>query len=127
MNARGYSGSALSAGTYWDCREVAKVRLAHDTDVNVQGGDYSHTLQAVAASGNDHLVKLLIDNGAEVDAKGGCFGYALQAASYWARVEVVKVLLDNDAAVDAQGELYGSALDEALNPAFTNPVTVTDG
>jgi ankyrin repeat protein len=50
-------------------------------DINAQGGEYGHALQAAASKGNEAVVRLLVDSGADVNAQGGRYGNALQAAA----------------------------------------------
>jgi ankyrin repeat protein len=62
-------------------------------DVNAEGGEYGHPLQAAATKGSVDVAKLLLDTGSDVNAKGKYYRYALQAAAYKGNVDLVKLLL----------------------------------
>ncbi|ORY14382.1 hypothetical protein BCR34DRAFT_231296 [Clohesyomyces aquaticus] len=94
-------------------RDMVKVLLDKDADVNAQGGDYGNALQAASYRGHEAVVTMLLDKDADVNAQGGHYGNALQAASYRGHEAMVKMLLDKDADVNAQGGLYGNALQAA--------------
>lgn len=52
-----------------------------DADENAQSGQYGSALQAAAAKGHEHIVRLLLNKGAEVATQGRYNGNALQAAA----------------------------------------------
>jgi ankyrin repeat protein len=81
--------------------------------VNGRGGYYGNPLQVASYSGNEKVVRLLLDNNADVNAQGGFHGNALQAASYRGYDEIVRLLLDKKADVNAQGGECGNALQAA--------------
>ncbi|PVH91840.1 ankyrin [Periconia macrospinosa] len=79
-----------------DLRNLLKMLLEKDADVNAQGGYYGNALQAASYRGHE--------------AVDGQYGNALYAASSEGHEAVVRMLLDKDADVNAQGGHYGSAL-----------------
>ncbi|KIX08660.1 uncharacterized protein Z518_03317 [Rhinocladiella mackenziei CBS 650.93] len=93
--------------------EICVRILQRNVDVNDQGGQYGHALQAASSRGHEKVVKMLVDAGADVNAQGGYYGSALQAASFCGYEKVVKVLVDAGTDVNAQGGYYGSALQAA--------------
>ncbi|KAF1955322.1 ankyrin, partial [Byssothecium circinans] len=94
-------------------RNVVKLLLNKDADVNAQGGEYGNALQVASSRGHEQIVKLLLDKDADVNAQGGRYGNALQAASFRGHEQIVKLLLDKDADVNAQDGEYGNALQAA--------------
>lgn len=73
-------------------RDVVKLLLDKDADVNAQDGYYGNALQAASSEGHEAVVKLLLDKDAEVNAQGGWYGNALQAASLGGHEAVMKLL-----------------------------------
>ena len=73
-------------------------------------------LHAAARSGNESLVRLLIQHDADVNIQGGYWHSALQAAAGMAQASsapIVKLLLENNADPHALGGHYGDALQAA--------------
>lgn len=75
--------------------EVTRLLLEEGADVNAQGENYGHALQAASVNGHEAVVRLLLEKGAHVNAQGGDYGHALQAASASGHEAVVRLLLDN--------------------------------
>jgi ankyrin repeat protein len=53
---------------------VVRLLIDRGADVNTQGGEYGHALQAAALVGHEAVVRLLVDRGADVNAQGGYYG-----------------------------------------------------
>jgi ankyrin repeat protein len=117
IHAKDNSGrTPLAYAAEYGHREVAKLLLEKNADVNAQGGDYRdyrNALQAASLGGHEQVVRLLLEKNAEVNAPGGFYGNALQAASLEGHEQVVKLLLEKNADVNAQGRHYGNALQAA--------------
>ncbi|RDW58861.1 hypothetical protein BP6252_13337 [Coleophoma cylindrospora] len=80
---------------------------------------YRNPLQAAASSGNEPVVRLLLEKGAEVNAQGGQYGNALQAAAaaFGDNEAVVRLLLEKGAEVNAQGGEFGGQYGNAIQAA----------
>jgi ankyrin repeat protein len=81
----------------------------------VLAAKFSDMLQAVAASGDDVVVRLLLEKGANIDAHGGHYDTTLYAASYKGYEAVVRLLLEEGANVNAWAGSYGTALQTAAS------------
>lgn len=56
----GWYGSALQAASLTD-KQMVRLFLDHDADVNAQGGEYVNTFWEVIHHGEDAMVRLLAD------------------------------------------------------------------
>ena len=92
---------------------IVRLLLDRGADVNAQGGEYGHALQAAVSQKSEVIVRLLLDRGADINAQGGVYGNALQAAASYGSEVIVRLLLDQGADINAQGGEYGNALQAA--------------
>jgi hypothetical protein len=105
--------SALYYASLGGLMNQVEALIAHNVNVNAQGGGYGNALQAASSGGHEKIVQMLLDKGADVNAQGGICGNALQAASSGGHEKIVQMLLDKGADVNAQGGDYGNALQAA--------------
>lgn len=91
--------------------KVFKLQYSHLEDPKSEDSKVqcASALQAVAAIGNEPMVRLLLDHGADVNAKGGIYSGAIHAAAYKDQETVVRLLLDYGADINALGPV-GTAL-----------------
>jgi hypothetical protein len=78
-------------------------------DINAQGGEFGHALQAASFGGHLAIIELLLSKGADINAQGGRFGHALQAASFRGYSAIVELLLSKGADINAQGVRFCNA------------------
>ena len=104
----------LYVACFYGLTEVSVLMLAHEVDVNAQGGFYGNALRAASSHGHEGTVRLLLEYGADVNAQGGFLSNALQAAISRGHKGIVRLLLEHGADVNAQGGFYGSALQAGL-------------
>ncbi|KAI9771021.1 MAG: hypothetical protein M1839_002989 [Geoglossum umbratile] len=69
-----------------------------------------NSLAAAAISGNERVLRHLIENGADINARHKYFGVAICAAAFSERREIVKLLLD----AGADGNMAGSPNEHGL-------------
>ncbi|KAL9067842.1 MAG: hypothetical protein Q9157_006683 [Trypethelium eluteriae] len=93
-------------------------------NVNIQGGYHGNALQAASYTGQQEIVKILMEKGADVNAQGGACYNALQAALYKGQQEIVKMLLEKGADVNARGGMFGSALQAANSQRHQTIVSI---
>ena len=103
----------LSYATTWPNLKVAEKLLQKMAEHSNPDDNLNSALRSASASGQEQMVKLLLDYHADVNAQDDNSGTALSEASYAGEVSIVKLLLERGADVNAQGEEYGNALQEA--------------
>ena len=74
-----------------------RVDMITGSNVKYENGGYGTALQVAAASGDESIVRLLLEYGADVNAQGGHYGNVLQAAVRENNDSMVRLLLDKDA------------------------------
>lgn len=113
-------GNALQAAAFDGSLGIIESLLAHNVDVNKQGGDYGTALQAAALYGHEDIARKLLDHGAHVNTSQpvGRYGSALQAAACSQSSELVQLLIDHGADVNAYGGHYGSAIMAAVDESM---------
>ncbi|KAJ7321268.1 ankyrin repeat-containing domain protein [Mycena albidolilacea] len=75
---------------------------------------YGTALYHASRTGNEAIVKLLIEHGADINADGGEHGSALQAALWNGQEGVARLLIEHGAKFKAEGGEYGTALQVAV-------------
>ncbi|KAH0556219.1 hypothetical protein GP486_005853, partial [Trichoglossum hirsutum] len=92
-------------------------------DVNTPRGQECTLLRAASISGNESLVKMLLQRGANVNDHD-YFGYgnAIQAAAREGFGAIVRILLENGANVNGEGNYWGSALQAATFNGHTEVI-----
>ena len=78
--------------------------MERGAEVNSQGGQYGHALQAASFRGHEKVVSMLLERGADVNAQGGEYGNPLAAASSEGHEKVIEMLVDRGA--------YSQSLDD---------------
>src|SRR3977135_2608800 len=96
-------------GRYCRERHVPMVLLEKDVDVNSQSGYCSSPSQAVATSGNEVVVRLLLNNGGDANTFGGFYGSGLGAAV--SEGYIVQLLLENGVDVSVLGKFFRNPLE----------------
>jgi ankyrin repeat protein len=85
--------------------QLTDLLITNGANINERppAGRFGNALQAAAWSGNESIVRLLLDRGADINAQGGRCGNALQAAAYRGYESIAQLLLDRGADINAQG------------------------
>lgn len=114
-----YSTALQAACVSGDENFVSKL-LAHNADVNIQGGRFGNALQAAAFGGHDDIVGQLLFAGADANASGGAHHSALQAAasSPNRNPAVVLLLLSHGAPVERDEKIGGLILNWAATLGY---------
>lgn len=74
-------------------------------------------LRQAAASGQNEVIKLLLDTeltDVSIDAQGGFYGTAIQAASFACKETTVELLLSRNADINVTGGIFGNAIRVAI-------------
>ena len=74
-------------------------------------------LRQAAASGQNEVIKLLLDTDltdVSIDAQGGFYGTAIQAASFAGKETTVELLLSRNADINMTGGIFGNAIRAAI-------------
>lgn len=113
MLTRDRYGNALTAACHDGTIKIVEALLGKGADVNAPDG---YALQAAAAQGHLHVVKLLLEHDAWIDnlSEKHDAGRALQAACNNSHIEIVKLLLDNG----ANANLGGGSFDRPIFAAI---------
>ena len=90
-----------------DYRELAKLLLAHEADVNAQD-KYGYTpLHSAADAGNEQVAKILLDKTADINKQDNMGDTPLHVAAYEYKISVVNILLSYKVDVNKKN-LYGA-------------------
>jgi ankyrin repeat protein len=82
----------------------------HSANIHLAGGKYGSALQAAAISGDEEVVRLLLNHKANPNLLGGEFGSPIAAAAAYGNVVAVETLLEHGANASTTGVgRYGSA------------------
>ena len=120
-----HAPGVLAEATTWDYKlrwachagDMDKVQaaLAHSPDINSIGGICGTPLLAACYSGNEELVRLLVEkHDADVNRQGGLFGTPLRAAAFCGHEAIVRYLIYKSASPNVHDGIRGSALCAAL-------------
>lgn len=89
------------------------------SDFNAIEPTYGTLLAAAAQSGEEALVKQVLDWGLDPNIEGGRFHTPLQAAAHSGNTEVLRMILSKNARVGKQGGFYNTALVAAAEKGST--------
>lgn len=112
LNLRSRNGdSALMIASYKSNKRAVEKLLANRAEVNQQGWTALHY---GAASGNNDIVRMLLDRSAYIDAESPNGTTPIMMAARGGHILTVKLLLDEGADASLKNELGMSAIDFAL-------------
>jgi len=107
-------GDELCSAIISDDLPKLKDLLDDYENVDARCRKYGTPLQAAVATGNDKIVRLLLEHGANPSSKGGKYGSPLIAATVGKRRAITRILLKHRADVFASHPQYVNALYQAV-------------
>ncbi|KAJ3817527.1 ankyrin repeat-containing domain protein, partial [Lentinula raphanica] len=112
----------LQLAAYMGNKDIVRLFLENDANVNAQAGHCGFPLYAAAFRGHKEIIELLLQNKADIDAQDRFHGSAIQAAAAEGYKDIIELLLKNGADVNAQGGPYESAIQAAAARGHTDVV-----
>ena len=104
-NKGGLAYTALHTAIEHNRKELIKILLERDADIELQEDNGKSPLMLACEDGKTEYAEILIKNGADINAHGNDFDYRwtpLIFAAYRGKIDVISLLLDHGVNVDAR-------------------------